>query len=98
MRPSEAAARQLIEIWGQQAPAVLGDIIQAFPDRSRALKAIEIYCGMNLTVPPERGSDALQRMEGRREVFMWLRAVLSLTTDELRQLVTINNGDDDDAS
>jgi hypothetical protein len=98
MRPSEAAAQGLVNVWGERAPRVLSELLYAFPEGSLALRAIEVYCGMNAPVPVKAGNEALQRMEGRREMYLWLKAVLSLTAEEVASLTQTNNGDDDDAS
>ena len=98
MRPSEAAATGLVGTWGDRAPRVVAQLLQAFPEGSLGLRAIEIYCGQNNTIPPEKGNEALQRMEGRREVYHWLKAVLSLTTEEVASLIPKQDGDDDAAS
>lgn len=96
MRPSEAAAQQLINTYGKDATRVLVDYHQAFPEKSRVLKDLEVYAGIFRPTPVSEGHDMLERMEGRREVFAWIRTVLSLTTDELAQLLPqIDDGDDD---
>lgn len=95
MLPSEAAAAGLVGIWGERAPRIVGQLLQAFPEGSLGLRAIEIYCGMNAPVPVSEGNEALQRREGRREVYLWLKAVLSLTTEEVASLIPTTDGDDD---
>lgn len=97
MRPSEAAARQLIAMWGERAPDVVSDVLKAFPDGSLTWRAIEAYCGVFRPTPVEQGNEALQRMEGRREVYTFLRAVLSLSPSEVEQLLGTQTGEDDDA-
>lgn len=92
MRPSEYAADQLISTWGRRAPDVVSDFLKAFPDGSLALRAIEAFSGRNQSVPVQHGNEALQRMEGRREVFLFLQAVLSLTPAEIEQLIGETNG------
>jgi hypothetical protein len=98
MRPSEQAALQLVQTYGEDAPKVVADYHQAFPERSRVLNDIEVYAGIFRPTPVSEGPDMLQRMEGRREVFQWIRTVLSLTTEDVRRLIPNNNGDDDAAS
>lgn len=91
MRPSEQAAHLLIQTWGKDAPAVVAEYLRAFPEGCRLLKDIEAYAGVNR--PGPAGNEALQRMEGRREMFLWIRMVLSLTPAELEKLI----GEADDA-
>ena len=95
MRPSEAAALILIQTWGQKAPDVVSDMLKAFPEGSLTYRAIEAYCGVFRPTPVEQGNEALQRMEGRREVYTFLRAVLSLSPSEVEQMLGTHNGDDD---
>jgi hypothetical protein len=95
MRPSEAAARALIQTWGANAPSVVSDYLKAFPEGSKVLKDIEAYAGVFR--PGPKDSAELQRMEGRREVFLWIRTLLSLTPSEVDQLIPAN-GEDDAAS
>lgn len=94
MLPSEAARADLIKVWGDRAPRVLSELLHGLPDGSLALRALEIYCGMKAPVPVNAGNEALQRMEGRREVYLWLKAVLSLTTEEVAGLIPNNDGED----
>ena len=94
MRPSEAAAQQLVAIYGADAPKVVNDYHQAFPEKSRVLKDLEVYAGIFRPTPVSEGHDMLERMEGRREVFAWIRTVLSLTTDEIAQFVPQSDGDE----
>ena len=98
MRPSEVAAQQLVAIYGEDGPRVVADYHQAFPEKSRVLKDLEIYAGIFRPTPVSEGHDMLERMEGRREVFAWIRAVLSLTTEEVAQLIPETEDGDDDAS
>lgn len=98
MLPSQAAAIGLVDIWGDRAPKIVGEMLYAFPEGSLALRAVEIYCGQNTTPPVEMGADYAQRMIGRREVYLWLKAVLSLTTEEVASLIPNNHGDEDAAS
>lgn len=98
MRPSEAAALQLVNTYGQDAPKVVADYHQAFPEKSRVLKDLEVYAGIYRPTPVSEGPNMLERMEGRREVFSWIRTVLSLTTEEVAQLIPTENDGDEDAS
>ena len=93
MRPSEAAIELLMRIYGPNAPAVVSDYLSAFPDGSRVLKDLEIYAAIFRPTPVSEGPEMLQRMEGRREVVAWIKAVLSLSPAEVEQI-----GEDDDAS
>jgi hypothetical protein len=89
MLPSKAAADILIQTWGDKAPSVVSDYLKAFPEGSKVLKDIEAYAGVFR--PGPKDSAELQRMEGRREVFLWIRAILLLTPSELEE----PTGDDD---
>lgn len=95
MRPSEATAQLLVKTYGIEAPRVVADYHQAFREGSRALKDLEIYAGIYRPTPVSEGHDMLERMEGRREVFAWIRAVLSLTTEEVAALIPNSDGDDE---
>lgn len=85
----------LISTWGQRAPDVVSDALKAFPEGSLTWRAIEAYCGIFRPTPVEQGNEALQRMEGRREVYTFLRAVLSLSPSEVEQMLGTPDGDDD---
>lgn len=94
MRPSEAAAQLLVEVYGLNAPRVVADYHQAFREGSRVLKDLEVYAGIYRPTPVSEGHDMLERMEGRREMFAWIRTVLSLTTEEVAALIP-NDGEDE---
>ncbi len=95
MRPSEIAAQQLVVTYGADAPKVVAEYHQAFPERSRVLKDMEVYAGVFRPTPVSEGPDMLQRMEGRREMFQWVRTVLSLTTEEVSQMIPRTEDEDD---
>jgi hypothetical protein len=88
------AAAQLVAIWGKRAPDVVSDYLKAFPEGSRVLKDLEAYAGVFRPTPVSEGAEMLQRMEGRREVFQWIRTILSLSPSDVEQPKI---GDDDDA-
>lgn len=91
MLPSEAAARQLIATWRDRAPSVVSDYLKTFPaEGSLVLRDLEAYAGIWRPGPKE--DHELQRMEGRREMFLWIRAMLSLTPADIEKLI----GEQDD--
>lgn len=94
MRPSEKAAMALVQTYGAEAPAVVASYHQAFPEGSRALKDLEVYAGIWRPAPY---GDEGQRMEGRREVFLWVRTILGLTQEDVRKFLNTNDGEDYDA-
>jgi hypothetical protein len=93
MRPSEAAALLLMQTYGKNAPLVVSDYLSAFPEGSRVLKDLEIYAGIHRPTPVSDGPEMLQRMEGRKEVFGWIRMICSLSPADVEQPKI---GDDDD--
>ena len=87
MRPSEKAAQALVQTYGRDAPRVVAHYHQAFPEGSRVLKDLEVYAGIFRPTPVSEGPEMLQRMEGRREMFQWIRTVLSLTTEDVARFI-----------
>lgn len=94
MQPSEEAALLLIQRWRDQAPLLVSEYHHAFRESSRVLRDLEAYCG--IFSPGPANDSALQRMEGRREVFLWIRTILSLSAAEVETIINYTKAQHDD--
>lgn len=77
-------AQKIISLWGDESAALSSEYRDAFAGKHRLLKDLGNLCGVGAAHPID--PNELQRMEGRREVFLHISGMLEISPADFLKL------------